>query len=39
MLCKASLTPAVDSVVSLAGVTEHTQQPETNSNVAAGPDR
>jgi len=37
MLHKASLTPVVNSVVSLAGVTEHRQQSETNNNMAAGP--
>lgn len=37
MLHKASLTPVVNSVASLAGVTKHRQQSETNNNMAAGP--
>lgn len=37
MLHKTSLTPVVNSVISLVGVTEHRQQSETNNNMAAGP--
>lgn len=39
MLHKASLTPVVNSVISLTGVTECRQQSETNKHMASRPAR
>lgn len=39
MLHTASLTPVVNSAVSLTGVTEHRQQPETKKHTASRPAR
>lgn len=39
MLHEASLTPVVNSVISLTGVTERRQQSETNKHMASRPAR